>query len=332
MKKKILSIILTFCLIACSGCAMPDAGASFAKHIAAREGEFWLLTSDVDATVKAAYAAHPEFQAAVSSVSSTAYPLWSKIEIKYDEVDLAQVHVAKTRDEVTEYLAADVAAGRATSISVLLGQTPADETEGMLEAVDAADPIGALGLESLGGTISTNDFTKDSVLLFDVKYIDSIDKITAAQQAITDAVETLSKSLWSADDSAYDRVRRIHDYLIDHVRYDVAGDSRLIDHTAYGALCHGKAVCDGYTEAARLLLNAAGIPNQVITGTADGSDHAWNAVQLNGAWYHMDITWDDPVSDDGRDHHEYEYFLVSDAKMREQHKWTAQITCPQKYK
>ena len=39
-------------------------------------------------------------------------------------------------------------------------------------------------------------------------------------------------------------------------------------------------------------------------------DHVWNAVFINNNWYHLDLTWDDPVSKDGKDYLEHNYFLI----------------------
>ena len=43
--------------------------------------------------------------------------------------------------------------------------------------------------------------------------------------------------------------------------------------------------------------------------------HIWNAVYLNDTWYHLDLTWDDPVASDGRDYLEFNYFLIGTDKL-----------------
>ena len=77
----------------------------------------------------------------------------------------------------------------------------------------------------------------------------------------------------------------LHDWLIGHVEYD----STYSKGTAYNALIQGTAICQGYTEAYRLLLNKIGISNQF----AYGPNHVWNVVQLGGNWYHIDCQGDD---------------------------------------
>lgn len=92
----------------------------------------------------------------------------------------------------------------------------------------------------------------------------------------------------------YDSVKAVHDYIIEQVDYD----DNYQNYLDYEGFQSGKMVCEGYSMAAYLLLANMGIPVRIITGTSDDSDfdgsrHAWNIVQLDGAWYNMDVTWDD---------------------------------------
>ena len=78
------------------------------------------------------------------------------------------------------------------------------------------------------------------------------------------------------------------------------------------------AVCEGYTMAYRYLLGEAGMRSEEVI--SDKMNHCWNYVQIGDCWYHVDVTWDDPVyqgrkSDDDRISHEY--FLLSDARILE---------------
>lgn len=107
----------------------------------------------------------------------------------------------------------------------------------------------------------------------------------------------------------------LHDYLVVHVTYNwsvattgVAQDKLV--YTTYGALANGDAVCQGYAEAYQLLLKQCGIQSVVVSSS--NMNHAWNLVEIDGSWYHVDTTWDDPVPDlPGYCRHEN--FLRSDA-------------------
>ncbi|MDE7131457.1 MAG: InlB B-repeat-containing protein, partial [Lachnospiraceae bacterium] len=91
----------------------------------------------------------------------------------------------------------------------------------------------------------------------------------------------------------------LHDYLVINVEYDydnylsgnIPGDS----YNAYGTLVNGTAVCNGYALAYKYLLNRVGIECYMVTSRS--MNHAWNMVKLDGEYYHVDTTWDDPVRD-----------------------------------
>lgn len=116
----------------------------------------------------------------------------------------------------------------------------------------------------------------------------------------------------------------IHDYIVLHTAYDY--DNYLKNtvpsesYSAYGVFFNGTAVCEGYAEAAHLLLELAGIESQIVTGYGNGGAHAWNKVKIDGAYYNLDVTWDDPVPDkEGRI--VYSYFNITDKELALNHSW-----------
>lgn len=116
----------------------------------------------------------------------------------------------------------------------------------------------------------------------------------------------------------------IHDYLAANAAYDES----ITYRSGYDLLVRGTAVCRGYAEAYQDLLLRAGIPCRYVSSKE--MDHAWNLVQIGGNWYHVDVTWDDPISNiQGRVQHEY--FLLSDyAISDEDHEhfgWATDIAC-----
>jgi transglutaminase/protease-like cytokinesis protein 3 len=62
-------------------------------------------------------------------------------------------------------------------------------------------------------------------------------------------------------------------------------------HIAYGALVEQKAVCSGIAMAYKMLLDMAGVPNLLISGTSAGGAHMWNLVYIDNQWLHVDVTW-----------------------------------------
>lgn len=120
----------------------------------------------------------------------------------------------------------------------------------------------------------------------------------------------------------YEKELALHDYLVANCTYseNVSQSAESDIYRAYGALVNHDAVCNGYAEAMKLLLDCAGVRSEFVAGTAGGVDHAWNLVELDGKWYHLDTTWDDPVPDRG-EQVVHPYFNVTDAVMGQSHTW-----------
>lgn len=106
--------------------------------------------------------------------------------------------------------------------------------------------------------------------------------------------------------SDFEKEIQIIRYLVETVTYDVDethDDSQVIDDTykAYGALVNHKAVCSGYAKAFDLLAKSCNLSTAIVTGDAVNSSmqegpHAWNQIYLDGAWYNVDVTWEDPIT------------------------------------
>ncbi len=109
--------------------------------------------------------------------------------------------------------------------------------------------------------------------------------------------EVIAKTDLKYKESDYSKERAIHDYLVRHTDYGEPEEDPDEAYSAYGALVYHKAVCNGYAEAMKLLLDLSGVENKMVVGEAGGENHAWNLVHLDKAWYHVDVTWDDPTSD-----------------------------------
>jgi len=89
----------------------------------------------------------------------------------------------------------------------------------------------------------------------------------------------------------YAIVRYIHDYLIVKNVYTLDENLRHI-RTIYGALVENKCVCEGYSEAFQYIAQQYGI-NCIIGRSLN---HEWNFVEIDGKWYVLDATYDDPSS------------------------------------
>lgn len=117
-----------------------------------------------------------------------------------------------------------------------------------------------------------------------------------------------------------EKIKVIHDYIISHTKYDQqkaddvtnnTNTSLYLSHTAYGPLFQGYGICSGYTDAMALFLNKMHIPNYKISSET----HIWNLVYVDGTWLNLDLTFDDPVYDNGYETISNKFFLISTKEM-----------------
>lgn len=102
----------------------------------------------------------------------------------------------------------------------------------------------------------------------------------------TEAILSQAEDSWSDVEKAL----FYHDYLCTHFGYDTS--YQIYD--AYQFLVQKKGVCQAYTLLYGYLLKKEGIENTCASST--GMNHIWNVVSIDGSWYHVDATWDDPLS------------------------------------
>ncbi|MGO1469554.1 MAG: cell wall-binding repeat-containing protein [Tissierella sp.] len=120
----------------------------------------------------------------------------------------------------------------------------------------------------------------------------------------------------------FQKVKAVHDHVVNNTRY--SNDTIKTSHSAYAALTEGKAVCQGYALLTYRFLDALDIENHYVIGDTLGKKgwglHAWNKVKINGKYYNIDTTKDDPIVVDGNHILSYKYFLVSDKKFSATHR------------
>lgn len=144
--------------------------------------------------------------------------------------------------------------------------------------------------------------------------------------AINTKADEILATILTNEMNDYEKIKTIHDYIVNNVKYDIErneeNDSKYNSYTAYGPLFEGYATCNGYTDLMAIFLTKIGFNNFKVATTPDEisystTGHIWNAVYLNDEWLHIDLTWDDPVSSDGKDYLFHTYFLVSTEAMKE---------------
>lgn len=130
-------------------------------------------------------------------------------------------------------------------------------------------------------------------------YTNDFKDITEIEQAIKEVEKEKNKILNNLEDNDYKKIKYIHDYLINNLEYDSTYHA-IGTYDIYGALVEKKCVCEGYAKAFKYLTNCAGLECELVQGTGVNTsggveNHQWNCIKLNGLWYYVDCTWDDPI-------------------------------------
>ena len=139
-------------------------------------------------------------------------------------------------------------------------------------------------------------------------------------EMINEKVDEIYEKLYDSRLSIESNIKNLHDYIVNTTKYDsLRSDKNIIKYksdTAYGPLFEGYAVCGGYTDLMQLFLEKMNLKSYRVSS----SKHIWNAVEIKDKWYHIDLTWDDPVADDGKDYLSHEYLLIDTKKLLDMEK------------
>ena len=112
----------------------------------------------------------------------------------------------------------------------------------------------------------------------------------AFQKKIDEYVKEYKAGM-KADASDYAKVKYTYEYLINNTDYVL--DSEY-NQNICSVMAYHKSVCLGYAKSMQYLLNEVGVKSTIVEGiAASGEAHAWNMVQIGGAYYYTDVTWGD---------------------------------------
>lgn len=121
-------------------------------------------------------------------------------------------------------------------------------------------------------------------------------------QAIYKAAVAVIDSVITEDMTDVEKEKAVHDYLCINMDYDIPAvdDESKADPDAdnpYGMLVGHYGICSGYASTFKLFMDCFDIECIIVEGKANGleEDHAWNKIHIDGKWYNVDVTWDDPV-------------------------------------
>ena len=127
--------------------------------------------------------------------------------------------------------------------------------------------------------------------------------------------EYISKNISSSLKDS-EKLKLIHDFIIDNTKYDKLKVDNINDETynsenAYGVLVEHYGICSGYADTMAIFLNKLGIINYKISN----DEHIWNLAYVDNKWVHIDLTWDDPVTEN--DINRTDYFMIDTKTLQE---------------
>ena len=129
-------------------------------------------------------------------------------------------------------------------------------------------------------------------------------------------IDEIYKEVYKDSNSLEDNIKAFHDYIINHTEYDKErADSKIVKYksdNAYGVLIEGIGLCGGYTDTMALFLDKLNVKNYKVST----NNHTWNRVNVNDKWLHLDLTWDDPISEDGKNVLDHNYFLITTSELK----------------
>ena len=223
-------------------------------------------------------------------------------QIKTDEVSVLSDDVMQldTEDALYQYLKEQVVA-RNSQITVSV-PIEINNKIGPVSAMTSAQEYtesctgqegDALKYGGVGYSVSTRSYTGATRVTY--TYYMNYFSTAEQEKQLTSAVTCALASLNLNGKTDVEKVIAIHNYICDHVDYDYDGlsdSTNTVKYTAYGALCNGKAVCNGYAVLFYRMCKDAGLSVRIIPGTANGGAHAWNIVRVGNVYYNVDTTWD----------------------------------------
>ena len=148
-----------------------------------------------------------------------------------------------------------------------------------------------------------NNFTNISIyydtsgkVSLSISYLYDDDMVRETETFINSIIrETINDSMTTTE-----KIKALHDYIVTYSEYDnnyeqelkLMGQGKLPSNTAYGLYKNKLAICTGYADTMALLLDKIKVDNFKVASET----HIWNVVKLDGVYYHIDATWDDPTN------------------------------------
>ncbi len=158
---------------------------------------------------------------------------------------------------------------------------------------------------------------------FNFIYYYDVEDIKVMQNQVEEIVDSVLKNV----DNEWNDLQKalyIHDWLCQHYMYDLRlydeNEYEYINSDLYSFITEGRGVCQAYAFTYMYLLRRCSIESRYVV--SDEANHGWNIVNIDGKWYHIDVTHDDPIANYDGDTDflgltAHDHFLLSDSQLQE---------------
>ena len=142
-----------------------------------------------------------------------------------------------------------------------------------------------------------------------------------ALSALDDFFSGLISDLQGLSD--FEKEKYVYDYIFSHCFYS---EIPQLAGSAYGSLIKGYGRCEAFCKGFMWCMRKLGIDCICVSGSQNWDpssmflEHSWNIVEIDGNWYHVDITVDNVQLGAGGDNPpNYGFFNVDDGYITESH-------------
>lgn len=296
------------------GMTVEEAAAALESGVS----EIRLPVSEQEMMLREIFGRYPALGYAYDGIEGTVRTGVACLRVSLREIGSERVAVIAEQDAFMR-LVLEAMLRAEPSVHLVIRRTDANawDYEKMLCEIERNEVLGRSYLSHHAWRKWKQPYTDDVYVQIQFGYTEPRTDIIEKKKLAEASAAALANSIFMQEMNVWERILLAHDALRYRCVYDESAEVSADQHTVYGALCEGRAVCEGYAEAFALLMEMGGISCQVVSGeTKSGLPHAWNLVQAEGKWYHVDVTWDDSEGSDA-----YPYFLRNDRAFGESHCW-----------
>lgn len=151
-------------------------------------------------------------------------------------------------------------------------------------------------------------------LTFQINYLTDKEK----EKYVTAEVKRILPQIIQEGASEYEKVKAVHDYIVLNSSY--ASNTKGSQYITYTLLTENQGVCQAYALLMLKMLEELKLNAKYVKGYSNNERHAWILVKVDGAWYHVDPTWNDPINNEPDKVH-YNFFMLTDKEIATTHNW-----------